>query len=554
MLVSSLLGLGHIVRSLPTTIKYRTYLWLFALVPIVPYLVDQYLIRNAGLSADIDHGISLHPIEILADHAKSQFNDLISGQSKSYLAAEKEYRRRYGINPPSGFEDWYRYAAQNSPSIIDDFDTIHRAISPFLKIHGSDVLQMMARIGAAHETELWRCKLSAKPNKVDCSHPWRTNDRNYGLLMNRLIGNISATLPDIEFFINHLDEPRVIIPPPHVENNSTSYDLTFTQTDLSDQPTWTSLTKYCKSSDKTPSASTTTLYDLPFVTNHTSALDLCLHPEYHEKHGLFLSPTSFRLITGPIPIFSTGAPSTMSDILFPSPAYIESKFQYDPKNDIPWAKKYNKLYWAGSTTGASSSPHSSPWQPFHRQRFVALVQNLSSSPSYAYLRNIAGTLQSVQSSFLNSRLYNVFFTNIYQCTPPTCRAQSIFFRTRTWADKDAALSSRLVFDMDGNGISGRFYKLLASNSCVLKQTVLHEWHDDRLIPWYHYVPVSLDMGELPELVFFLTSTERGRLVAERIAEQGKDWYGKAFREVDMRLYVWRVLLELSRVVDGGREA
>lgn len=61
------------------------------------------------------------------------------------------------------------------------------------------------------------------------------------------------------------------------------------------------------------------------------------------------------------------------------------------------------------------------------------------------------------------------------------------------------------------------------------------------------------MGELPELVFFLTSTERGRGVAERIAGQGREWFGRAFREVDMRVYVWRVLLELGRVVDGGRE-
>ena len=60
----------------------------------------------------------------------------------------------------------------------------------------------------------------------------------------------------------------------------------------------------------------------------------------------------------------------------------------------------------------------------------------------------------------------------------------MFFRTKAWADRDEALRSRPVFDMDGNGISGRrCYKLLASRSTPLKQTILREWHDDRLVPW-----------------------------------------------------------------------
>lgn len=40
------------------------------------------------------------------------------------------------------------------------------------------------------------------------------------------------------------------------------------------------------------------------------------------------------------------------------------------------------------------------------------------------------------------------------------------------ASKDEAFHSRLVFDLDGNGISGRWYRLLASKSAPLKQTLL----------------------------------------------------------------------------------
>ncbi|OAA60321.1 Lipopolysaccharide-modifying protein [Niveomyces insectorum RCEF 264] len=214
----------------------------------------------------------------------------------------------------------------------------------------------------------------------------------------------------------------------------------------------------------------------------------------------------------------------MGDILYPSPAYMESEFQYDRALDVAWQKKRNNLYWAGSTTGGFAV--NDQWRNFHRQKFVSLAQNLERRP-HVYLREQAsdGVVRPVTSSFLNGRLFD-------------------------------ALRSRLVFDIDGNGISGRYYKLLASNSAPLKQTILHEWHDERLVPWVHYIPVSQSLDELPELVAFLTSSASGagQKLAKDVAEQGKDWYSKALREVDMAIYTYRLLLELARLQDPERPA
>jgi hypothetical protein len=160
----------------------------------------------------------------------------------------------------------------------------------------------------------------------------------------------------------------------------------------------------------------------------------------------------------------------------------------------------------------------------------------------------------VASSFLNRKLYDVSFTNIFQCNRKACRDQRAYFDVKSWADKDKALQSRLVFDIDGNGISGRYYKLLASNSTPLKQTRLREWHDDRLVPWVHYVPVSQGMEELPELVLYLTSTKSGQRKAKEIADQGREWFSKAFRDIDLTIYMYRLLLELARIQDPNREA
>jgi hypothetical protein len=88
---------------------------------------------------------------------------------------------------------------------------------------------------------------------------------------------------------------------------------------------------------------------------------------------------------------------------------------------------------------------------------------------------------------------------------------------------------------------------------VLKQTILREWHDERLIPWVHYIPVSLSMDELPEIMRYLTSHEDGKRRAKEIADAGREWHGKALRGEDFTIYLYRLMLELARIMDPNRE-
>lgn len=43
---------------------------------------------------------------------------------------------------------------------------------------------------------------------------------------------------------------------------------------------------------------------------------------------------------------------------------------------------------------------------------------------------------------------------------------------------------KYVLDVDGNGFSGRFRRLLVSNSLTLKATIVTYWFRDRIQPWY----------------------------------------------------------------------
>lgn len=503
-----------------------------------------------------------HPVEALVDSAKEHLDRLLQRQSQNYTAAHGEYRRRYGAEPPPGFEAWFGFAVANQSPIIDDFDIIFDAISPFWALSGKEVVKIVGDVQHVPNIDLWSCTFSGESAETRCTHPQRTFDRHTGLLFNTLLGDLRGVIPDVQFLVNHLDQPRVVLTPPprlSAQGGDAVGKGLFRVTDLAKRSSWDALTRYCASRQlgsrlaRAEPENTVETFGLPFVTDRFSEMDLCRHPEYSDTYGLFMSPSSFGLIEALVPILSTGAPSTMGDVLFPSPAYIEDEFRYDSASDVEWDSKSNDLYWAGSTTGGFALDDR--WRDFHRQRFVALAQNLDQPQQHSYLRQSpTGVVRPVKSAFLNRRSFDVSFTRIFQCEYRHCRDQRFFFDIGSWAHKDRALRSRLVFDLDGNGISGRYYKLLASASVPLKQTLLREWHDERLVPWAHYVPVSVGLGEVPELVTYLAETEAGRRTAREVAEAGREWFAKALRDVDMTVYVYRLMLELARLQDPKREA
>ena len=546
--LASFLALGQMIQMLPKQAKSTSALWAFLLVSLVPYLVNLCTIQieqpPSLLTSPQDH-----PIHQMMHNAKEDFENLIQKQSKTYTTAHEEYRRRYGLEPPAGFEAWFDFARNHRSPIIDEFDLINERVAPFLRLSGREFLEKLRLVQNIPGSDLWLCEFSGREAKTVCSHPFRVYDRHIGYSFDKLLGGFSGRLPDIKFLVNHIDEPRVLIPQHGDVHNSGACIMD----NLSRQPVWDTLTRFCSSQDanETTGHARRTIedYGLPFVSDPSSAIDLCQHPEYSSMHGLLMSPASFPLLEGLVPILSTGSLSTMGDILYPSPAYLEDEFQFADANDVEWDSKRNNLYWAGSNTGGLDSD--GQWRNFHRQRFVELAQNLNRR-HHCYLRETGGMLSRVKSSFLNSRLFDVAFTRIFQCEGRSCRDQRAYFNLKPWEDKDRALKSRLVFDMDGNGISGRYYNFLASRSAPLKQTLLREWHDERLVPWLHYIPVSQSMDELPELVSHLTSTDAGLEAARHVAEEGREWFSNAFREVDRSIYVYRLLLEMARLQDPAR--
>ena len=285
--------------------------------------------------------------------------------------------------------------------------------------------------------------------------------------------------------------------------------------------------------------------NLRFVSNAAAIRDICENPEVETQYGLLVSPDTLRLSKSLLPVFSRDKPSTFQDILVPTPVYANR----DDEGETSWNNKKNDLYWIGTTF--SGYHHNGSWRVSQRFRFVSLM--IDALRPIKLLRQVkAQVWEKYQSSVDQiSHLTDVKFTSQKLCDEADCATQRMDSTIR-FGDQDdgnAFKRHKPVIDVDGQASTDRFYKLISSRSTVLKQTLCLEWHDERLTPWVHCVPVSAHMEELPEIVRFLTEEETGREIARSVADQGREFAKSALRDDEMGLFVFRLLLEWAMVLD-----
>jgi len=71
-----------------------------------------------------------HPIYELMETAEDKWNNLLRSQSRNLPAATAEYKRRYGLNPPAGFDAWFDFCQKNGIKIVDNYDQMMKEILP----------------------------------------------------------------------------------------------------------------------------------------------------------------------------------------------------------------------------------------------------------------------------------------------------------------------------------------------------------------------------------------------------------------------------------------
>ncbi|GAA5909757.1 hypothetical protein JCM6882_002666 [Rhodosporidiobolus microsporus] len=538
--------------------------------PAVPSSNDSL----SSSSAPVDPSRQPHPIHRLIRDAESAWHEKVSRQSRTLEEAVAEYRRRYNQPPPKGFDKWYAFAVKHNVQLVDEYDSIMERIQPFAAL-SPELLQkrsaMLQGIKSEQgEEEFWlhqhsvTIKVREKGTQVTADGPMRTTNNRADQIL-ALMNGISEFLPDLNITITGHDVPWIVLDGEHkkkhieaAERGEYLDDYATYQEDWSRDgwslmcPPGSPLREASRFENRTEwTAPETTSF---IGVDHVKAMDVCYHPENQAIHGYtsWAGPRPGLLL----PMFAFSTTSLNTDLLLPPLEQYERPVGNDPL----WAdKKHDKAVWRGSTTGSDlTSEHARKYS--QRVRLARLPHSTGevTVPLATHDRpGTPGRVSSVTGSaqdFIDEYLDVKFMGWPKQCgDKAACAAFEKEFEWDQFMEEQEQNEYKYVLDVDGNGWSGRFHRLMASNTLVLKSTIFPEWYSERVQPWVHYVPIKTDYTDLlPVMAFFKGSPYDGSGghddIAEKIATAGKEWTGDFWRWEDMQAYFFRLLLEYGRIM------
>ncbi|KNE93907.1 hypothetical protein PSTG_12710 [Puccinia striiformis f. sp. tritici PST-78] len=511
-----------------------------------------------------------HPILELIERAEKEWKTKLAKTSKTLPEAIQEYKRRYNQAPPYGFEKWWDYVVQEKVILRDEYDQINTDLKPFLAIEPSD-LTHRSIVMSTERPETFTLTIS-KPKTIISGgegHLARAKD------LAKLIDLFGAALPENSARLNLTftkhDQPAVQM----------TYSRKQKMIEMADAGEYFSPSDYIKPNNPklsnwanacpttsalylnesgSPSSSSSSIREKgkSFILDHSEAMQICDHPEFIPLHG-FTSASGTDNVEL-VPLFTFAKTTTQSDILVtPLEQYSDTYIGKEPD----WSsKKKDKLLWRGSTTGAEFAA-GVKWENSQRARLHIMGSSdrnrsvMVLSPDDHLTRLI-----SMDQDTLNKDLLDVSFSGgPVQCDPVTCDFMHRNLKFAGTMGLDESYQYKYLIDVDGNGWSGRFHRLMSTKSLVLKSTIFPEWYSDRIQPWVHYVPIKVDYSDLYDVMLFFKGDKlgaQGRVsnkghdeLAKKIASQGKRWAAEHWRRTDMAAYMFRLILEWRRVMLRG---
>ncbi|KAH7890255.1 glycosyl transferase family 90-domain-containing protein [Phlebopus sp. FC_14] len=552
-------------------------------VPQVPPLSAPHIFRPDGLLAVNPQG--RHPILDLIEDAERKWNEKLDRASKTFDQAVQEYRRRYHRPPPPGFDRWWAYVRKHHVQLPDEYDQIYRDLEPFWGIDPADLKAIQVE-WEDHQDSYTLGKSEHGPLHIVAERLPNDPEQRRILLtgayqMIELLQDVEHLLPAFRAVFSPHDAPNIFL---SHEMKSAALDaaasnakmrlrnLPHTRLDgwLAACPPDSPARMLASPASPPPPNDTKT-----FIHDHRATMDPCQHPALFHIHGQFLlheaGPTPSHTL---VPQFSYSATAVHGDIhVAPTISWIDDLSRPDdPEFE---ARGDGRLLWRGSTTGISHE-HRKAWMQSHRERLVewaneggdGTVMYLSPGPVSVSVSesddrppNDDGDgfgMGNATRAGMNEALMDVAFSGpVLACEEELCRVVEEKYR---WGPRQSIAEAgryKYVLDVDGNGWSSRFKRLMTSNALVFKSTIFPEWFTDRIAPWVHYVPIQVDYSDLYDaMVFFrgdLDGTGAHEDVAARMARQGREWSRGFWRREDMVAYMFRLFLEYARVMDVDRD-
>ncbi|KAI6245099.1 Beta-1,2-xylosyltransferase 1 [Erysiphe necator] len=541
-----------------------------------------------------------HPIDELIQGAEKKFEHLLAKRSFDLKTAAAAYREKRGRHPPPAFDVWFKYAQSRNAIIVEDFfDQIYNDLAPFWGIQPS----LMRKKADSYEM-----KISIRNHVASTGSDWFWTQ-----IWLDMIKTLQDLLPDMDIALNAMDEPRIVVPwdemnemmdierekrlaPPAadiISNFSTlqppgGRDGSLFEWETEKNSTfWEIAIRACHPDSPARKATVVRDFshpkiDLQYVTHHsykgyvfnvTAAADFCNQPDLQTLHGIMIKPLSISSTKDLFPMFGGSKLHTNSEILLPAPIYWsnEERFSGGTFHGGPWETKLNQVVWRGVATGGRNTVDN--WRGFQRHRFVAMTNGTKISaaenwnsmsddltlPPLQY--NLAAQKEGKMGEW-TKKWADTGFVDL-NCTPQenqTCYYTSPHFSLVPGMMMGDQFQRKFLPDIDGNSFSGRYRGFLRSTSLPIKATIFREWHDCRLVPWKHFVPMDNRFLDFWGIMQYFLGYESDKTKvpshdeqAKNIALNGQEWANKVLRTEDMQIYVLRLLLEYARVSDDRRD-
>lgn len=501
----------------------------------------------------------VHPIVSLVEDAGRAWNLKLKSQSLDLRAAVSEYRRRNRRNPPKGFDRWWDWASLNGVKLLDEYDTLHRSIEPFFAL--SPHLFRHRVTALVTDQTKWasgifvitirKGRLSLSGQQADISpRPME---------MIHLLKGIAHLLPDVDFPVYVEDLPAVAVSASNYQRHvqAARNSTLLSQRDLLDiknQPEpqgWsTTCPPYSELRLKLAGLedSSHRSFSQSYIHDPVAASDFCDHPNLVQLNG-FLSVTNPKVHQF-FPLGSFTKLKGFAELLLTAPSQFFQEIGHDPD----WEDKEARMVWRGSTTGAVFSKNTN-WRQSQRARLV-MFSNRSGSNVSVRITDPRQHLKyfEADTGFLNRKYFDVgFVDSAIQCDKAdgTCEEVEDDYTFKPRLNSSQTNNFKYIIDVDGNGWSGRFHRLMSTRSVILKSTIFPEWYADRIQPWYHYVPVRVDYHDLYDIMAFFLGDHNGLNhhdeLGKKIGEAGHQWTKEFWRLTDMQAYMYLLILEYSRL-------
>lgn len=551
-----------------------------------------------------------HPIDHLIRAATEELDGLLAKETKTLSGAAQAYRERRGRQPPPGFDAWFEFAQNNSAILVEDFwDQIYDDLNPFWGVPPQQIRE---------QANVYKFRLSVREHAA--AQHGDGEKRIWLDLWQELVQTIAEYLPDVDMPINEMDESRMVVPWEDIDGYIAKADQrkrVIPEEELKDiyqslasldktppekfnpefsgqGPYWKLAVVGCPPNSIARGEYLETDYSLPppltgdfpqgsykgYVKNWTLAKSPCDNPHLQGLHGTFIEPLSLSTTEKLFPLFGGSKLPMNNEILLPAAMYWSEDPFYSGGEDHgeAWRKKHDKMIWRGAASGGRNKQ--SNWSRFQRHRFVSMVNATSvrlveEDPATPPPNFVLPAHETYQISAMSPETpgsmgdwiqpwSDVAFVHLlcFPATPPPnkkkCDYTDPYFAIQPSMPMSEQYDYKYLPDIDGNSFSGRYRGFLGSTSLPIKATIYQEWHDNRLIPWKHFVPMDNTFIDIYGIMdYFIGNPEAGVEghddVARELAVGGKKWAEKVLRKEDMQIYVFRLLLEYARLCDDDRE-